>query len=153
MAVKSGIGGWLLLYVIWAVWSICFAIYANGSDLVYYMDNQPRLEAAGWTVFILVLVYSAIYAWLLLSLCRKRPGIIARIKWMIIISPIFNACLPAIFALVVSFSLPSGIFGQLIKSAYPPSIIGSICGAGVMALAWHRYFSVSRRVAATWPQG
>lgn len=151
MLPKTGIGGWLLVYIIWAVWSICYSVFANGRDLFYYHAELPIMENAALAVFIMVLIYSAIYAWLLLLLCRKQDGIIKKIKLMIAISPVFNASLPAIFAFVLSFSLPDGSLWQLIESAYPVPIIGSICGAIIMAGIWFVYFSVSKRVMTTWP--
>lgn len=153
MLPTTAIGGWLLIYLVWAALGICFGIYANGSDLLYYMNNEPLMETAGIIIFILVAVYNLVYVWFLIALCRKRTGIIAKIKWMILITPVFNACLPAIFAIVLSFSLAGLPLGELVKSAYPAPVVGSLCGAAVMALVWHRYFTVSRRVAAIWPNG
>ncbi len=149
----AGIGGWLLLYVIWAIFGICFAIYANGSDLAVYGEQYPMLLPAGWMVMGLVLVFYGLYAWLVFRLVTRRQGIVRPIKLMIIATPVFNAILPALFALFLAITLPDADFMAILGSAYPAPILGSIAGAAIMAVVWYRYFKVSLRVRNTWPEG
>lgn len=151
--VPQGIGGWLLVYIIWAVWGIVHAIGTNLSDLLVCRSNYPPLAPSAMVVLGLVLIFYGYYAWLIYLLVRRRAGIISRIKWMLLLVPVFNGLLPGIFSLIISLTLPFTDFGNIVRDAYTPPIIGSICGAAVMAVIWHRYFCTSKRVKATWPVG
>lgn len=151
--VPQGIGGWLLVYLAWAALGIAYAIGTNLSDLLVYQADYPFLVPSALVTLLLVLLFYGYYAFLLYRLCLRRAGIISRIKAMILLTPIFNGVLPCIFAITISLTVPFTDFASILRDAYPPPLIGSICGAAVMALIWHRYFCTSQRVKATWPAG
>lgn len=147
------IRGWLLFYVLWAIWCIAFSIYASGIALINYENEYSFMLAAGVIVFALVLLFYGLYGFFLFLLLRKRPGIVRKIKAMIAITPVFNAFLPAIFTGILALTNDRLDFGDLIVHAYPPEIAGSLVGATVVAVIWYRYFTVSRRVKEIWPNG
>lgn len=148
------IRGWLLLYVVWAVFGIIFSIYSNGNGIIFYSRNLPMMLPASIVVFILVLLFYGFYAWLLYKLARKRQGIVSKIKLMIFVTPVFNALLPTIFSgVVIATNSDPNLGASIFKAAYSPAIIGSIAGGIVVATVWYTYFCVSRRVRAIWPNG
>lgn len=146
------IRGWLLFYVVWAAVSIAIAIYANGNGLLVYGRALPEMLPAGWTVFIIVLAFYGFYAWLLSRLVARKSGVVSQIKLMIALTPIVNAALPGIFAAIACATISQLRLASTLKDAYPPPVIGSIVGGIVIACIWYRYFQVSKRVRAIWPE-
>lgn len=142
-----------MVYLVWAAWGIVYAIGANLSDLLVYRTDYPFLLPSAVVTLLLVLLFYGYYAVLLYRLCRRKAGILSRIKAMILLTPIFNGFLPCIFAITMSVTVPFTDFASILRDAYTPPLIGSICGAAFMALIWHRYFCTSKRVRATWPAG
>lgn len=151
--IPQGIGGWLLVYVLWAALGIVYAIATNLWDLLVYRADYPFLVPSALVILSLVLLFYGYYAVLLYRLCLRRTGILARIKAMILLAPIFNGLLPFIFAITISLTVPFTDFSNILRDAYPAPIIGSVFGAVVMAAIWHRYFCTSKRVKTTWPAG
>lgn len=152
-SVPQGLGGWLMVYLVWAAWGIVYAIGTNLSDLLVYRTDYPFLVPSGVVTLLLVFFFYGYYALLLYHLCRRRAGILSRIKAMILLTPIFNGLLPGIFAITISLTVPFTDFASILRDAYTPSLLGSICGAAIMALIWHRYFCTSKRISVTWPAG
>lgn len=147
------ISGCLLVYLIWAFWGAAFSIYTNGLDVAVMRDMLPEMVRYAVVILILVLLFYGYYVFLLIQLIRKKQGIVAKIKLMIIATPIFNACLPAISAFCLGAVLDNVGLLELLKQVYNPTVLGSLFGAAVMALVWYRYFTVSKRVHCIWPSG
>lgn len=147
-----GIGGWLLVYVIWTALSILVAIGISFRDAMLYWDQIPNLRSITCGIAAGTCVWYLIYAWYLWQLIRLQTGAVAKIKTMIIGTPVFNTIVPIASACAIAAFWPVPDFGELLRSVYNQQTIMSLIGAYLIAFCWLAYFRRSRRVMNTWPE-
>lgn len=162
----SGIGGWLLVYIIWTALYIASAMF-----VVYKLQIPPQSflaqlrEAPGgqpiadliyrlsWGYVIVSWAWYLLYAWVLLGLIQIRQGIVKYVKCMIICTPLFNTLLPFIAAAVVATQIPGADFWGAVQGAYGTLTVGFLITDYLYAFGWLAYFICSSRVRNTWPNG
>lgn len=142
-----------MIYVLWAFWGVIYSVGTNALDFIRMNSSLPALVYASAACLGLVLAFYGYYSIVLIKLLARKPGIIRKIKALIFSTPIFNALLPLIYLGIVAAIKPELTEAVSLLDIYTPSVIGTLAGSAIMAVIWYRYFCVSRRVRAIWPQG
>ena len=150
-SVPRGIGGWLLLYVILAVLGMVMMLVSLVQDIRFAM-TEPAVLPAQIVITLLSAGWYVLYIRALYHLVLLHAGAVPRIKKMIVGTPLLNAVIPFIFAVVVVLTVPGVPLAFILGEVYTPEMLGNIIGSGFMAVIWYRYYCVSLRVQNTWPE-
>lgn len=146
-----GIGGWLLVFIIWTAAGIIAAIGLCLYNLASAQRPGGALGAITIASNILSILWYLVYAWLLKNMFQLKSGSLKPVLFMLIATPIFNLILPGLCGLGAALALPDIGLGALLADIYR-GVIAPAFAALIIACCWFVYFLKSQRVAATFPE-
>lgn len=145
-----GIGGWLMFLV------LCLTIFgpiASFFFIVYLLasagevsDTHPEIVSFVTVLLLLVLANAILGLVVGVRLWKVRSGAATRAKQYFLFG---STAFSVISGFLPVFMLPPA---EQIPQAVPAAFVRTAIGVG-FSILWYFYFTKSRRVAATFPQG
>lgn len=143
---KSGIGGWLLLYIILLSFN-CIITLINLTDLSETINRINELKSIFYSSS---LISAIIVIWAIISiylLCIKSKMAINNIKTFIICQPMILICDYFIQYIIVRNKFNEELASKFIKEL---DIAHNLVGILLFSCIWFFYFTYSKRVKNTY---
>lgn len=142
---KAGIGGWLLVYIIWLCVSLLWGVLVNISDALFLKDLG--LSSLYFTS-VLSFANLALGIILLGLLLCKKPSAIPVAIFFIVLQPLLS-----IFIIFANYNILENDYGHKIARNFLANYNWMQFSFNIiMTVIWFAYFRVSKRVKNTYPR-
>lgn len=143
---QRGIGGWLLIYVIWTALAIIAALAINLYKISTVNLGSLELNAFFYLTLILTMAWYILYAVRLYALVKLKKGAVKKILFMIIGTPVFNTLILILTAIAITIFNPVISLGASMENVFGKETILNLGCAFLISWAWFAYFKFSNRV-------
>ena len=146
----SGIGGWLLVLMIWLGISLLIGTIYNLYTIFISWNGGGLIQNISLSVSCAFLVWYAWYACVLFDFVKLRLRSVKKVKLVLILGPALNILYPFICGAIFSYYFPVVDLGEILKNIYTPDSAYSYLGPVIISIIWYIYLNKSRRVANTY---